>query len=100
MGIAGVGRFHFNIPEAKEASQGDDDDEEEEDIYSTTPLSLLVADRKTSIFVVDVDPKDQSHIKMVGKLHGATGSVGAFATFAQPTSDQFPRTRTRLISMS
>lgn len=79
LGTAGLGKIKFNVP--KNTIQEED---EEEDLYSTTPLSLLVADRTTSIFVVNIDPSDQTNIKMTGKLHGATGAIGAFANFAQP----------------
>lgn len=87
LGVADVGKVHFNIPVNNESDDKEDkkeEDDEDEELYSSTPLSLLVADRKTSTFVVNIDPADQTNLKMVGKLHGATGAISTFATFAQP----------------
>lgn len=79
LSTAGVAKLHFNQPQDSEKK---DDNEEEEDIYSTTPVSLLVTDRKTSTYVVTIE--DNTKLKMTGKLHGATGSIGALTQFAQP----------------
>lgn len=81
LSIAGVGKLHYNKEDTVEKGNEDDDNE---DIYSATPLSLLVTDRKTSTYVVNIE--DNTRLKMVGKLHGATGSIGALAQYTQPAA--------------